>query len=82
MDGYRDLIDRIDGYTVGRLMVDGNEAFLVTDKGEKIELNDGFSMEVLNIDHYEGVTFQQLINDFTVEGWPLYAGLYARTEKN
>lgn len=73
MNRYHDLIDRIDGYTVGTLIVT-----LETRNGE-IPLESAASIEVLNGDNYESVTLADC-RRISTDGWPLFAGLYARVK--
>jgi hypothetical protein len=79
--GYKDLIDRMDGFEVGTAVVENNKGFLQRDNGELIELNSKDHIEVLNGDEYEGISLETLINTKTTEGWPGYAGLYCRIKR-
>ena len=78
---YHDLIDRLDGYTVGTLIVDEGVALLQSGM-RYLTLNNAKSIEVLNTvddrEQYVVVTVAEclaLVDDY---GWPLLAGLYAR----
>lgn len=78
---YADIIDRLDGYTVGTLIVD--EGVVLLQSGVRyLTLDDAKSIEVLNAvdgrEHYVPVTMTEclaLVDDY---GWPLLAGLYTR----
>lgn len=74
---YHDLIDRIDGYTVGTLVIENGKAQLQT-QGGGLALDDAQTIEVLNGDHYETFTVADCLQLKTDEGWPLLAGFYAR----
>lgn len=75
---YRDLIDRLEGFEVGTLIVDAGVVSLDTNDG-MIELTADHKIEVLNGDHYLAVTLDDCLSRVTEgEGWPLFAGLYAR----
>ncbi|MDN3956218.1 hypothetical protein [Sporolactobacillus laevolacticus] len=69
----------IDGWTLGRLIIDLGHCFLALEIGEVILLNHGqFEIEVSNGDEFVPVTIDHILNCKTDEGWPLFAGLDAR----
>jgi hypothetical protein len=74
---YHDLIDRMDGYQIGTIVVENGRAVLHREKGGSLPLETAKTIEVLNGDHYESVTYADCLRQ-TSEGWPLLAGLYAR----
>jgi hypothetical protein len=83
---YKDLIDRIDGYTVGTTIVEENRAYLITDKEKEIDLDTHSQIEIQSVDehgaHYTEITYEELLNDKTADdGIPLFAGFYARVKK-
>ncbi|WP_102271288.1 hypothetical protein [Cytobacillus massiliigabonensis] len=80
MGRYNDLIDRLDGYTVGTLIVD--DGVVLLQSGVRyLTLTDAKSIEVLNAvdgaEHYVALTLAECLTEST-DGWPLFAGLYAR----
>jgi hypothetical protein len=76
---YNDLIDRIDGFTVGTLIVDGTDVSLKTNTGDEIPLDAAKTIEVLNDDQYILISLNQCRTTLaTGTDWPLFAGLYAR----
>lgn len=77
MARYADLIDRIDGFTVGNLIIDGG-VFLETTGGEVISINTAKSIEILNGDEYYATNVDECLSRVTEQGWPLFAGLYTR----
>lgn len=74
MARYNNLIDRMDGYTVGTLVVEGDK---VTLDGE-LPLDNALSIEVLNGDYYVAITLEECRTKMSTDGWPLFAGLYCR----
>ncbi|WP_141431919.1 hypothetical protein [Bacillus sp. 03113] len=82
MSRYNDLIDRLDGYTVGTLIVDDNLVVLHSG-GRYLTLDHAKSIEVLReaeTDSYYAVTYEQCLTFVDHAGWPLLAGLYARVK--
>lgn len=82
---YKDLIDRIDGYTVGTTVVEDGKAILVTNKGAEMDLDTHSQIEIQSVDengtHYTEITYEELLNEETDDGIPLFAGFYARVKK-
>lgn len=68
----------IDGWTIGRLIIEDQHAFLALDIGEVILLNGNFEIEVRNGDEFVPVTVEQVLNTISTDGWLLYAGLDCR----
>ncbi|MCA1059772.1 hypothetical protein LCL96_12520 [Rossellomorea aquimaris] len=66
-----------EGYTVGILLVESDRVFIEGEKGKK-ELYPHDTIEVFNGKELEGITYQQALFTFTMEGWPAYGGLTAR----
>lgn len=73
-------IDIASGYTTGQLVVEGEMVGLLRDSGEVIELDEKSLIEVRNGDVYEQITIKEALTTETIEGWPLYAGLYTRVK--
>lgn len=67
-------------YAIGTLVVENEQAFLVTENDE-IQLDDSFIIEVLAGNQYRTITYDQARNTMISDGWPLYAGLEARVKK-
>jgi hypothetical protein len=80
-DHIKETIDRVDGYTIGTLVVDGNDVSLQLNNGAFLMLDNTYSIEVRNGSDYVKVTVQDAIRAKTDAGWPLYAGLYAKVKK-
>jgi hypothetical protein len=79
---YHDLIDRIDGFTIGTIIVENGVATLETKTGE-INLDEVTSIEVLNGADYVSVTAEDCrVKLDSITGWPLFAGMYARVRLN
>lgn len=80
MGRYNDLIDRLDGYTVGTLIIDDGLVLLRT--GERyLTLKDAKSIEVLHVGEsevYHAFTCDECLDIVDDAGWPLLAGLYTR----
>ncbi|WP_139692497.1 hypothetical protein [Sporolactobacillus terrae] len=69
----------IDGWTLGRLIIEDDHAFLAIEIGEIILLDRRqFEIEVRNGDKFVPVTVQQVLNSISTDGWNLYAGLDCR----
>lgn len=79
-DHLKETADRIAGYITGRLIVESDTASLQIESGAKICLTDKHAVEVRNGSEYVSVTLEQALEAQTVEGWPLYGGLYARVK--
>lgn len=69
----------IDGWTLGRLIIEDDHAFLALEICEVILLDRGqFEIEVKNGDEFVPVTVEQVLNAISTDGWLLYAGLDCR----
>lgn len=73
--------DIIAGFTTGRLFVENGTVGLQRSNGEEIYLGERDHIEVRNGDEYQPVTTREVLTVKTVEGWALYAGLYARVKR-
>lgn len=71
---YHDLIDRLDGYTIGTLIVLDDEVYIETKDGKLY----AEQFEVLNGDTYESYSVEQALAMRDSAGWPIMAGCYAR----
>ncbi|WP_405131916.1 hypothetical protein MHB43_10440 [Paenibacillus sp. FSL H8-0317] len=77
----KNTINVIDGYTTGTLIVDGEFVGLLLEDGSELPLDNNRHIEVRNGDgSYERVMIDQIQTTMTAEGWPLYAGMYARVK--
>ena len=72
----------LDQYTLGTLIIENEQAFLVTENDE-IQLDDSFIIEVFAGGAYHTITYEQAINTFCSDmpDCPLFAGLEARVKK-
>lgn len=71
---YNDLIDRIDGYIVGTLIVDNGDVYVETKHGAI----HAKQFDVLNGDTYETYTASDTLSHLDDAGWPIMAGMYVR----
>ncbi len=82
MGRYNDLIDRLDGYTVGTLIIDDGLVLLRT--GERyLTLTNAKTIEVLHVgdtEVYRAFTYNECLALVDDAGWPLLAGLYTRVK--
>jgi hypothetical protein len=78
----KETIDRVDGFQTGTLIVEEGKVSLLQSDNTEIKLDDTFSIEVRNDNLYEKLSIETILNTLTVEGWPGYAGLYARVKTN
>ncbi len=76
----REIDAFLGNYAIGTLVVENEQAFLVTENDE-IQLDDSFIIEVLAGNQYRTITYDQARNTMSSDGWPLYAGLEARVKK-
>lgn len=69
----------IDGWTLGRLIIDLGHCFLALEIGEVILLNHGqFEIEVKNDVEFVPVTVNQILTTNSTDGWLLFTGLDTR----
>ncbi len=73
----------IDNYTIGTLIIEKGQAFLETEIGELIVLNDSFEIQVLAGSQYHTITYEQATNTFCSDApeWHLFAGFECRVRK-
>lgn len=73
----------IDNYTLGTLIIENGQAFLQTEIGEFVKLNDSFIIEVYDGSQYHGISYQEAISTFCADmpDCPLFAGLEARVKR-
>lgn len=73
----------LDQYTLGTLIIENEQAFLQTESGELIKLNDSFIIQVFACGKYHQITLEQALNTFCSDApeWHLYAGLEARVKR-
>ncbi|WP_052098097.1 hypothetical protein [Paenibacillus stellifer] len=78
----KETADIMSGYITGRLVVDLDDRSVGLQKhdGSLIPLSSACIIEVRNGSLYEPLTITQALTAVTVEGWPGYAGLYARVK--
>ncbi|WDV94204.1 hypothetical protein [Brevibacillus parabrevis] len=79
-DHMKETGDILAGFITGRLFVENGTVGIQRSNGEEIYLGEGDQIEVRNGDEYQPVTTREALTAKTVEGWPLYAGLYARVK--
>lgn len=77
-DHMKETVDIIAGYTTGRLVVESGQVSLLRNSGEEILLDESHSIEVRNDSTYQQITLRDALEVKTIEGWPLFAGLYTR----
>ena len=70
--------DIADGWTVGNLVIENQQAYLQLENGSIIHASG--IIEVKNGDVYQRLTAEDYKSE-TKEGWPLYAGLRARMKQ-
>ncbi|MFC3768382.1 hypothetical protein [Paenibacillus sp. GCM10012303] len=74
----KETADLIAGYITGRLFVDADTIGMQLNSGVELILTDKHGIEILNGSEYIQITIKQMREARTVEGWPLFGGLYAR----
>ncbi|MGG4000726.1 hypothetical protein [Anoxybacillus kestanbolensis] len=86
-DHMKQTIRKIDAfleqYTLGTLIIENGRAFLQTEIGELIKLNDTFIIQVFAGGAYHTITYEQTINTFCSDmpDCPLYAGFETRVKR-
>jgi hypothetical protein len=73
----------LEDYTIGTLIIEKGQAFLQTEIGELIKLNDSFLIEVFAGGQYHTITYEQALNTFCSDmpDCPLYAGFECRVKR-
>ncbi|SFA52301.1 hypothetical protein SAMN05216169_103212 [Anoxybacillus pushchinoensis] len=73
----------LEQYTLGTLIIEKGQAFLQTEIGEFVKLDDSFIIEVFAGSQYHRITYEQTINTFCSDmpDCPLYAGFEARIKR-
>lgn len=71
----------LDGWAVGRSVVENEKGYIQLGNGELVELQETDIIEVLNGETYQRITLETLITTKTVEGWPGYAGMDCRVKE-
>jgi len=74
----KETADIMAGFMTGRLFVENGTVGIQLSNGEEIYLGERDHIEVRNGEAYQQITSVVVLTAKTVEGWPLYAGLYAR----
>ncbi|WGV58379.1 hypothetical protein QIH01_23300 [Brevibacillus brevis] len=77
----KETADIMAGYTTGRLFIENRTVGIQRSNGEEIYLSERDRIEVYNGEEYQLVSTNEVLTVKTVEGWALYAGLYARVER-
>ncbi|WP_103108817.1 hypothetical protein [Brevibacillus reuszeri] len=77
----KETTDIMAGFTTGRLFMENGTVGLQRSNGKEIYLGERDHIEVRNGDEYKPVTTREVLTAKTVEGWALYAGLYARVKR-
>lgn len=73
-----DQIDALlDGFTTGRLVIEGLSVALQTDDGTLLPVPAGATVQVRNGDQWQELLPEDMAR-VTTEGWPAYAGLVSR----
>ena len=72
----------LDQYTLGTLIIENEQAFLVTENDE-IQLDDSFIIEVFAGGKYHTITYEQASNSYCSDmpDCPLFAGFECRVKK-
>jgi len=71
----------IAGYLTGRIVIEHGRVTLQRSDGSPLLLTEVDTIEVRNGEYYELLALEQALSRFTAEGWPAYAGLYARVKR-
>jgi hypothetical protein len=78
-DNIRDTLIIVDGYTVGRLIVENGEVSLQTVSNDMMPVKTDAVIEVYGEGiGYTRITHRQAVDAMSSDGWPLFAGLDAR----
>ena len=80
-DHIKKTVNILDGWTVGRSVVEDGKGFIQLDSGELVELQESDIIEVLNGETYQRIKLETLINTRTVEDWPAFAGMDCRVKE-
>ncbi|GEM02777.1 hypothetical protein SAMN05421839_13920 [Halolactibacillus halophilus] len=82
MNRYQDLIDRMDKWEIGRLIVDRSGVLKLQRKSddEIVDIARNSNIEVLNGNKFEKHSYETLSTVTDDTGWPAYAGLYTRVK--
>lgn len=83
MNRYQDLIDRMDHYEVGHLIIDNNETLKLQLKKDNsiIEIPRDYTIEVFNENRFEKHGYETLLFVKDEDGNPGYAGLYTKIKR-
>lgn len=77
----KDTLNIASGYVIGTLIVEGDYVGLLQANDSEIQLQSDRIIEVrTGDDTYERIGYDRILTCETVEGWPAYAGLYARVK--
>lgn len=71
----------LEGSILGTLIIEDGQAFLQLSNGEYQSLDDSYQIEIITDDGNHFITYQEVINRLTAEGWPLFAGFQAKVKK-
>lgn len=78
---YHDLIDRMDGFTIGTLVIENDTIALQTDDDDLLPLPAVAHIEVMNDRAYLRVTYAEALEmRDPATGWHTLAGVYARVK--
>ncbi|GEM00867.1 hypothetical protein SAMN05421839_10225 [Halolactibacillus halophilus] len=83
MNRYQDLLDRMDGFEAGSLVIDGSDTLKLQGETDDsiIEIPRDYCIEVLNGNHFEKHNHETLLTVKDDIGWPAYAGLYTKIKR-
>lgn len=76
----KNTLNIVDGWVVGKTVVEGDQAYIQFDSGKLMKLCSDDVIEILNGDEYVTVTYNDLCEKKTSEGWPLLAGFDCRVK--
>lgn len=74
----RKSMNMLDGWITGRLIVAEGKAYLELEDKSEIELSPSDNIEVLNDKTFMKISYKDILEKVTQEGWPLFAGLETR----
>lgn len=73
--------DQRSGYITGRLVVDGNKVEIHQSDSLIYHAYSNAVIQVKNDDRFIPITHHEAVHTMSTDGWPLYAGKYARIKR-
>lgn len=82
MNRYQDLLDRMDNWENGRLVVDGSDTLKLQRESddEIVNIHKDSKIEVFNANRFEKHSYETLLTVTDEDGYPAYAGHYTRVK--